>query len=183
MRCRGSGSTVRSRCRRIAARCARPAYGRRVWPRRVCAGGPAFWTTASRSLTPSPTTARYSRRAAGLSTRTERGDGPAWCVTTRHGLWQLDAHIAYLSGDELPPGVRGFEVLEQLAFDERRLRQALSALDCGSLEILVRGVEGDPDALRRRWAPRGSRSLSVLIPRLGKGAAAQGIAFVCRSSR
>ena len=70
----------------------------------------------------------------------------------RHGLWQLDPHIAYLSGDELPPGVRGFEVLEQLAFDERRLRQALGALDCGSLEILVRGVEVDPDALRRRLA-------------------------------
>ena len=49
----------------------------------------------------------------------------------RHGLWQLDPNIAYLSGDELPPGVRGFEVLEQLAFDERRLRQALGTLDCG----------------------------------------------------
>ena len=31
----------------------------------------------------------------------------------RHGLWQLDPNIAYLSGDELPAGVRGFEVLEQ----------------------------------------------------------------------
>jgi hypothetical protein len=101
----------------------------------------------------------------------------------RHRLWQLDAHIAYLSGDELPPGVRGFEVLEQLAFDERRLRQALSALDCGSLEILVRGVEVDPDALRRRLTLRGSRSLSVLITRVGEGAAAQGTAFVCQSSR
>ena len=60
----------------------------------------------------------------------------------RHGLWQLDPAIAYLSGDRLPPAIRGFEVLEQLAFDERRLRQALSALDCGALEILVRGVRG-----------------------------------------
>ena len=68
----------------------------------------------------------------------------------RYGLWQLDPHIAYLSGDELPSGLRGFEVLDQLAFDERRLRQALGALDCGSLEILVRGVDVDPDALRRR---------------------------------
>ncbi|MGH9059325.1 MAG: class I SAM-dependent methyltransferase, partial [Acidimicrobiales bacterium] len=39
----------------------------------------------------------------------------------RHGLWQLDPDIAYLSGDELPPGVRGFEVLQQLAFTEKRL--------------------------------------------------------------
>ena len=71
----------------------------------------------------------------------------------RHGLWQLDPDIAYLSGDRLPAAIRGFEVLEQLAFDERRLRQALSALDCGALEILVRGVssvQADPDTLRRR---------------------------------
>ena len=68
----------------------------------------------------------------------------------RHGLWQLDPDIAYLSGDGLPPGVRGFEVLEQLEFDERRLRQALSAPDCGALEILVRGVQRRP---RRAAAP------------------------------
>ncbi|WP_293321511.1 class I SAM-dependent methyltransferase, partial [Mycobacterium sp.] len=73
----------------------------------------------------------------------------------RHGLWQLDPDIAYLSGDRLPPGVRGFEVLEQVVFDERRLRRALSALDCGPLEILIRGVRADPDGLRRRLRPRG----------------------------
>src|SRR5262249_59863110 len=89
----------------------------------------------------------------------------------RHGLWQLDPDIAYLSGDRLPPGVRGFEVLEQLAFDERRLRQALAALDCGALEILVRGVRVDPDALRRRLRLRGSRSLAVIITRVGSGSA------------
>ncbi|EUA90519.1 hypothetical protein I551_3002 [Mycobacterium ulcerans str. Harvey] len=71
----------------------------------------------------------------------------------RHRLWQLDPNIAYLSGDTLPEGIRGFEVLEALPFDERRLRQALNALDCGALEILVRGVQVDPDALRRRLRP------------------------------
>ena len=101
----------------------------------------------------------------------------------RHGLWQLDPNIAYLSGDRLPAGVRGFEVLDQLAFDERRLRQALATLDCGALEILIRGVDVDPDALRRRLTLRGSLSLTVVITRLGLGAAAQGTAFVCRPSR
>jgi hypothetical protein len=101
----------------------------------------------------------------------------------RHGLWQLDPMIAYLSGDQLPPGVRGFEVLDQMAFDERRLRQALAASDCGVLEILVRGVDVDPDALRRRLTLRGSQSLTVVITRIGAGAAAQGTAFVCRPSR
>jgi THUMP domain-like len=101
----------------------------------------------------------------------------------RHGLWQLDPHIAYLSGDQLPTGMRGFEVLQQLAFDERRLRQALSALDCGTLEILVRGVDVDPTALRRRLALRGSDSLTVVITRVGSGAGARGTVFVCRPSR
>ncbi|MFV0494971.1 THUMP-like domain-containing protein [Mycobacterium sp.] len=102
---------------------------------------------------------------------------------TRHGLWQLDPAIAYLSGDRLPPGVRGFEVLEQVPFDERRLRRTLSALDCGPLEILVRGVRADPDALRRRLRLRGATPLSVVITRLGSGAAARAVAYVCNPSR
>jgi hypothetical protein len=100
----------------------------------------------------------------------------------RHGLWQLDPDIAYLSGDRPPPGIRCFEVLEQVAFEERRLRQALSALDCGALEILVRGVRVDPDALRRRLRPRGSRPLSAVITRIGSGPAGRATAFVCRAS-
>lgn len=104
----------------------------------------------------------------------------------RHGLWQLDPDIAYLSGDRLPPGVRGFEVLEQLAFDERRLRQALTALDCGAAEILVRGVQVDPDALRRRLRLRGGAALSVVIARIGRSgakSASHAVAYVCRPSR
>ncbi|WP_407688234.1 class I SAM-dependent methyltransferase [Mycobacterium sp. HUMS_1102779] len=102
---------------------------------------------------------------------------------TRHGLWQLDPDIAYLSGDRLPPGVRGFEVLDEVAFDERRLRQVLAARDCGALEILVRGVRVDPDALRRRLRLRGGLPLSVVITRIGAGAAGRATAFVCRPSR
>lgn len=104
----------------------------------------------------------------------------------RHGMWQLDPDIAYLSGDQLPSGVRGFEVLEQLAFDERRLRQALSALDCGAAEILVRGLQVDPDALRRRLRLRGRRALSVVITRIGRRggkSAHHAVAYVCCPSR
>ena len=100
----------------------------------------------------------------------------------RHGLWQLDPDIAYLTGDRLPEGVRGFEVIDQLPLREKVLRQALSALDCGALEILVRGVDVDPDALRRRLRPAGSVSLSVIIMRMGTGAASRAAAFVCRPS-
>ncbi|OOK82461.1 SAM-dependent methyltransferase domain protein [Mycobacterium kansasii] len=63
------------------------------------------------------------------------------------------------------------------------MRQALTALDCGALEILVRGVQVDPDALRRRLRLRGSRPLSVVIARIGSAAAGRGTAFVCCPSR
>lgn len=97
----------------------------------------------------------------------------------RHGLWQLDPDIAYLSGDRLPASVRGFEVLDRLPFDERRLRQALAAMDCGALEILVRGVQVDPDVLRRRLRLRGNRPLTVVITRFGSGTTSHAVAFVC----
>jgi hypothetical protein len=101
----------------------------------------------------------------------------------RHGLWQLDPDIAYLSGDELPDGVRGFEVLDELDYGERRLRQALSARDAGAVEILVRGVDVDPDALRPRLRLRGAQQLSVVITRIGSGGAGRAVAYICRPSR
>lgn len=102
---------------------------------------------------------------------------------TRHGLWQLDPDIAYLSGAELPDGIRGFEVLGEVRFDEKRLRRELVARDAGALEILVRGVDVDPDVLRRRLKLRGTAQLAVVIARIGTGAAGRAVAFICRPSR
>lgn len=101
----------------------------------------------------------------------------------RHGLWQLDPAIAYLSGDELPPGVRGFEVIVQIAYTERALRIELSARDVGALEILVRGVGVDPDVLRARLRLRGSERLSLVITRIGAGSSSRAVAYLCRPSR
>jgi hypothetical protein len=101
----------------------------------------------------------------------------------RHGLWQLDGAIAYLTGDSLPDGVRGFEVLAEIGYSERSLRQELSARDVGACEILVRGVDVDPDALRARLRLRGSQRLSVVITRIGAGGASRAVAYVCRPSR
>lgn len=97
----------------------------------------------------------------------------------RHGLWQLDSRIAYLSGDSVPDGVSGYRVLESLAYSEKRLRQALAARDCGSVEITVRGVDLDPAVLRTRLRLRGAAALSVVIVRIGSGAQA----FVCEARK
>ena len=101
----------------------------------------------------------------------------------RHGLWQLDPAIAYLSGDHLPSGVRGFEVIAEFGLAERTLRQELSARDVGALEILVRGVSVDPDELRTRLRLRGSQRLSLVITRIGTGSASRTAVYLCRPSR
>ncbi|GAY15095.1 S-adenosylmethionine-dependent methyltransferase [Mycobacterium sp. shizuoka-1] len=100
----------------------------------------------------------------------------------RHGLWQLDPAIAYLTGDQLPAGVRGFEVLDELPLRDKVLRRALAERDCGQLEILVRGVDVDPDALRRRLRPGGQVSLALVITRIGAGAGERTSVFLCRPS-
>ncbi|MQY29496.1 THUMP-like domain-containing protein [Nocardia aurantia] len=85
----------------------------------------------------------------------------------RHGLWQLDPRIAYLTGDRVPDRVRGFRILDRLDFREKALRAELQRRDCGPLEILTRGVDLDPDALRARLRPRGGTPLTLVVTRIG----------------
>ena len=98
----------------------------------------------------------------------------------RHGLWQLDPQIAYLTGNVVPSGERGFRILEQISSTgDKALRKALAAHDCGTLEILVRGLDVDPDALRKRLKLKGSRSLSLVLTRIGR----KGVAFICAAGQ
>ncbi|MGK8500739.1 THUMP-like domain-containing protein [Nocardia asiatica] len=89
---------------------------------------------------------------------------------SRYGLWQLDPRIAYLTGDTVPDGVRGFRILDRMDFREKSLRAELHRRDCGPLEILARGVDVDPDALRSRLKPRGARPHTLVITRIGRAA-------------
>lgn len=95
----------------------------------------------------------------------------------RHGLGQLDPRIAYLTGDTPPPGVRAFRVIEHGHFTEKALRAALRRHDAGAVEILVRGLDVDPDALRRRLRLRGQASLTTVLTRIGNTPTA----FVCHA--
>lgn len=93
----------------------------------------------------------------------------------RHGLRQLDHRIAHLTGPRVPDGYTGFEVLQRCRLDRKELRRVLRERDCGSLEILVRGVDTDPDVLRRSLALKGSRPLALVVTRIDRSA----VAFVC----
>jgi hypothetical protein len=94
-------------------------------------------------------------------------------------LWQLDERIAYLTGDAPPPDVRAFRVLEHGAYSEKSLKAVLKRHDVGRLEILVRGLDVDTDALRRRLKPRGAAEASVVLTRIGRSP----VAFLCHAER
>ena len=66
----------------------------------------------------------------------------------RENLWFLDERIAYLTGDRIPSGMSGFPYIETVPL--KKLRSVLRDHDCGSVEILVRGVDVDPDRLRHK---------------------------------
>jgi hypothetical protein len=95
----------------------------------------------------------------------------------QHGMWRLDEHLAYLSGDERPPGVRAFRVLDHGRYGERTLRRTLAARGVGRVEILVRGLDVDPNALRPRLRLRGDAEATVVLARLATGPEA----FVCEA--
>lgn len=97
----------------------------------------------------------------------------------RHGLWQLDERIAYLTGDSPPPGVRAFRVAEHGPYSEKALRAALRRRSIGRLEILVRGLDIDPDALRRKMKLHGDDEATVVLTRIGRSP----VAFICRAER
>lgn len=92
----------------------------------------------------------------------------------REGLHQIDPRIAYLTGERIPEGTSGFPFIEKVPL--KRLKSVLKSYDAGSLEILVRGVEVDPDQLRKKMKLKGTRPFAVIITRIGS----QGIALLCQ---
>ena len=93
----------------------------------------------------------------------------------RHGLRQIDPQIAYLTGATVPAGERGFKVLDEVPVHEKALRSVLAARDCGRLEILVRGLDVDPDRLRKRLKLKGDEAYTLVMTRVGK----KGVAYLC----
>lgn len=90
----------------------------------------------------------------------------------RHRLWQLDPHLAYLSGDTPPPVGRAFRVLEAALFREQTVAGWLRAANVGTLEIKVRGLPVVPDELRLRLRKSltGPRSIdrTLVLARVGR---------------
>ncbi len=91
----------------------------------------------------------------------------------REQLWMLDERIAYLTGNRIPEGTSGFRFIEEVPL--KKLKSAMAAHDAGAVEILVRGVDVDPDQLRKRLQLKGTKAMSVVITRIGS----RGVALIC----
>jgi hypothetical protein len=68
-------------------------------------------------------------------------------------------------------------VLEDGPYFEKALRRALRARDVGRVEILVRGLDVDPNAVRPRLKLAGGQEATVVLARLASGPHA----YVCRA--
>jgi SAM-dependent methyltransferase len=100
--------------------------------------------------------------------------GLVTAVAAQVGGWLLDEHIAYVSSDAPTPTpyARGFEVLEELPYQEKQLKAALRDRRIGRLTIKKRGVDVVPDQLRKRLALRGDAEGTIVLTRAaGKGRA------------
>jgi hypothetical protein len=97
----------------------------------------------------------------------------------RHGLAQLDPRIAYLTGERAPAGIRAFRVVEHGRYSEKSLKQLLARHGVGKVEILVRGLDIDPNALRPRLRPRGPAEATVVLTRIGNTPTA----LLCQAER
>ncbi|MFM6963664.1 MAG: THUMP-like domain-containing protein [Micrococcales bacterium] len=77
--------------------------------------------------------------------------------------------IAYLSSDEeiSTPWMRGFEVIDDMAFDRKKLKAYLREREIGVLEIKKRGADITPETLRKELSLHGSNSATLIVTRIG----------------
>ena len=86
-----------------------------------------------------------------------------------NGLWGIAPSIAYLSSDSeiSSPWLRGFEVVESLPLDVKRIAKRMSELDIGTLEIKKRGVDITPEQLRPKLKLKGKSAATLILTRVG----------------
>lgn len=101
----------------------------------------------------------YEPHAAILAARL-MGD-----VAQVHGLSAVAPRVAYLTGDQRidSPVLAGFEVLETLPFDLKRLAGLLAERNIGRVEVKKRGVEIDPLVVQKKLQTKAEESAVILL--------------------
>lgn len=77
--------------------------------------------------------------------------------------------IAYLTGAEalVSPWLKGYRVIEAMAFDRKKLKAYLRDREIGILEIKKRGSDIVPEELRKELAPKGKGAATLIVTRVG----------------
>jgi hypothetical protein len=87
-------------------------------------------------------------------------------LAAEHGLLPLGARSGYLTGDARPvfdAALSAFEVQDVLPFDVKRLKRHLRERGIGRLEVKKRGVDVDPQRVRRQLQVEGDVSATLLL--------------------
>ena len=95
-------------------------------------------------------------------------------LAAEHNLTALSAGSTYLTGDSAitDPALACFAVEEVMPFRTDKLAKHLAAHNIGQLEIKKRGVDLNPEKLRRDLKLRGDNAATLLITPIGNRATA-----------
>jgi hypothetical protein len=85
------------------------------------------------------------------------------------GASLISREIAYLSSDKeiYSPMMRGFRVVDEMAFDRKKLKAYLRERNIGTLEIKKRGVDVVPEQLRKEMSLKGEIAATLILTRVG----------------
>ncbi len=89
-------------------------------------------------------------------------------IAQQEGLWQLDAKLAYLSGNKCVDSrlLKRYRLVRVLPCDESVLRKEIALNEVGILEIKKRGLDISPEEWRKKLKPKGSNSATLVFTRL-----------------
>lgn len=85
------------------------------------------------------------------------------------GASLISREIAYLSSDQEidSPMMRGFRVVDEMAFDRKKLKAYLRERNIGTLEIKKRGIDVVPEQLRKEMSLKGEIAATLILTRVG----------------
>jgi hypothetical protein len=86
-----------------------------------------------------------------------------------YGLGQISAAVAYLTGDTKidDSALDAFEVVEVLPLDRKRLKTYCREHGLGRLVIKKRGVDIEPDVLRKEVSAEGEGAATIIVTPIG----------------
>jgi hypothetical protein len=85
------------------------------------------------------------------------------------GASLISREIAYLTSESEidSPMMRGFRVVDEMAFDRKKLKAYLRERNIGRLEIKKRGVDVVPEQLRKEMSLKGEIAATLILTRVG----------------